>query len=180
MKLLSGRMRRWVVMVSLALVGAVQAADKPLWKVKGDPTGEVVGGKVGTPFRDKARGRLKQVSVRGGSWLDSIRCAWDDEGTIEKGETHGGDGGDELVITLEPGESIVAVSGVIRGDDDEAVIGQLTVRTNKRTLPPIGKTTEGRKFTLEAPKGQEICGFQGRSSGFLHAVGMVCRPMPNP
>ena len=154
------------------------ADDKPLWKAKGTPTGKIHGGSDGTPFKDKARGRLAQVSVRGGSWLDSVRCTWDDEGQLEKGDTHGGDGGDETVLKLEPGEALIQISGVLLEQGEMTVVGSLTLKTTKRTVGPVGKTLDGPKFTLDAPKDQEICGFQGRSGDYLSAIGMVCRPKP--
>lgn len=154
------------------------AGDKPLWKAKGTPTGEVHGGTQGTPFKDKARGRLVQVAVRGGQWIDSIRCTWEDEGELEKGDNHGGDGGDEVVIKLEPGEALIGISGVLLKQDDATVVGSLTFKTTKRTTSPVGRVLDGPKFTVAAPTGQEICGFQGNQGDYLNAIGMVCRPKP--
>jgi len=116
------------------------------------------------------------VTVRGGSWLDSVRCTWEDEGDLVKSDNHGGDGGEATVIKLEPGEFLIQVSGVVLKQDDLTVIGSLSFKTTKRTIDPIGETTEGPKFTLDAPPGQEICGFQGRSGDYLNAIGMICRP----
>ena len=168
------------LMVGLGGIGAASppavAADKPLWKVKGNPTGPVLGGTDGTPFKDKARGRLAAVTVRSGAWIDSIRCSYEDEGTIEKGDLHGGEGGDEAEVKLEPGETLIGVFGVFRGEGPDRVIGSVGFKTTKRTVEPIGKTTDGEKFALDAPTGQEICGFQGRSGDYLSAIGMVCRP----
>ena len=157
---------------------AVAGADKPLWKEKGKPTGAIHGGSDGQPFKDRAWGRLAEVSVRGGSWLDSIRCSWEDDGELVKGDTHGGDGGDETVVKLEPGEALIQVSGVLLKQGNETMIGSLTLKTTKRTIGPIGKTLDGDKFTLDAPPSQEICGFQGRSGDYLVGVGMMCRPKP--
>lgn len=154
------------------------AGDKPLWKEKGKPTGSVHGGADGQPFKDRAWGRLAEVSVWGGSWLDSVRCSWEDEGEVVKGDTHGGDGGDETVVKLESGEALIQVSGVLLEQGDQTVVGSLTLKTTKRTVGPIGKTLDGPKFTLDAPKGQEICGFQGRSGDYLVGIGMMCRPRP--
>ncbi len=151
-------------------------ADKPTSKEKGKPTGEVHGGADGQPFKDRAWGRLAEVTVRGGSWLDSVRCTWEDEGDLVKSDNHGGDGGEATVIKLEPGESLIQVAGVVLKQDDLRVIGSLSFKTTKRTIEPIGETTEGPKFTLDAPPGQEICGFQGRSGDYLNAIGMICRP----
>ncbi len=53
----------WVNANSLSAHQAT-ADGKPLWKVKGTPTGAIHGGLDGTPFKDKARGRLAQVSIR--------------------------------------------------------------------------------------------------------------------
>ena len=163
----------------LLVMGTMTGADdKPLWKIKGNPTGPIHGGPEGTPFRDKARGRLAEVIVRGNAWLDSVRCVWEDEGAMEKGEVHGGDGGNETIITLEPGEALIQISGVLQTQGDTTVLGSLTFKTSKRTVGPIGKGLEGPKFTLDAPKGQEICGFQGRRGDYLYAIGMVCRAKP--
>ena len=162
----------------LTLGSPTRADDRPLWKIKGTPTGKIHGGDEGSPFRDKARGRLAQVIVRAGSWLDSVRCVWEDEGAMEKGDTQGGDGGDETVFKLEPGEALIQVSGVLLKQGDSTVIGSLTFKTTKRTVGPIGKVLDGPKFSLDAPKGQEICGFQGRGGDYLAAIGMVCRDKP--
>lgn len=154
------------------------AADKPLWKEKGKPAGEIHGGATGQPFKDRAWGRLAEVTVRGGSWIDSIRCSWEDEGELVKGDVHGGDGGGDTVIKLEPGEALIQVAGVLLPQGDSSVIGSLRFKTTKRTIEPIGKTTDGPGFTLDAPQGQEICGFQGRQGDYLTAIGMICRPRP--
>ena len=165
-------------LVGLAAEGSSPTGDKPLWKEKGKPTGAVHGSTGGQPFKDRAWGRLAEVSVRGGSWLDSVRCTWVDAGEAVKGDTHGGDGGNEAVVTLGPGETLLKVTGIVRGEGDDAVIGSLCFETNKQFIGPIGQTVEGTKFVLEAPQGQEICGLQGRSGDYLNAIGMVCRPKP--
>ena len=162
----------------LPLGSLSRADDRPLWKIKGTPTGKIHGGHEGSPFRDRARGRLAEVIVHAGSWLDSIRSVWEDEGAMEKGDTQGGDGGDETVLKLEPGEALIQISGVLLKQGDTIVVGSLTFKTTKRTVEPIGKVLDGPKFTLDAPKGQEICGFQGRRGDYLTAIGMVCRDKP--
>lgn len=160
----------------------VASPDDPPKKDKaskrGTPTGKVEGGTGGSEFRDKATGRLAKVTARGGSWVDAVRCTWDDDGDLDDGTNHGGSGGEETVLKLEPGESLVQVSGTLLTMDDTTVIGSLSFKTTKRTVGPVGESTDGKTFTLDAPKGQEICGFQGRSSDYLDAIGLVCRPLP--
>ena len=157
---------------------AEQAPAKPSKKeMRGTPVGEIHGGPAGSPFRDKAFGRMSKIVVRSGAWVDAVRCEYDDEGAIDKGTNHGGDGGHETVIDLKPGETLVRFSGTLRESGDEVVIGSLSFKTTERTIGPIGEDTTGKKFALDAPKGREICGFQGRSSSTLDAIGMVCRPL---
>ena len=173
----------------------IAAAARPAGSVSrdpGKPTGVIEGDAKGTAFQDKARGRLARVIVHGGWWIDSIVCTWTDaQGEEDEGSAHGGIGGEDHVLTLEPGESLVQVAGVVRadgtatvrGDRDtfrigQAVVGSLTFKTTKRTIGPFGETTQGRKFTLDAPRGQEICGLRGRAGQYLNAVGIVCRPLP--
>ncbi len=151
---------------------------------KGAIVGDLRGGKEGTSFQDEAQGRMAQVKVRGGWWIDSVTSTWNDGKVDKASTTHGGSGGDEQIIDLQPGESLIQIAGVIREDGDrqiqldQVVIGSLTFKTNRRTIGPIGTSTQGAKFTLDAPKGQEICGFHGRSGPFLNAIGIVCRPIP--
>ena len=159
----------------------VSDADDPPKKGKatrqGTPTGEVQGGTGGREFRDKALGRLTKITVRADEIVDAIRCTWDEEGGPEDGINHGGLGGSKTIVTLEPGEALVQVSGTVT-QGDIVVIGSLSFKTTKRTIGPIGGSPDGKKFTLDAPKGQEICGFQGRNGDYLDAIGLVCRPLP--
>ena len=164
-------------------LGITVAADEPARPAarrdRGTPAGAIEGGEAGTPFQDRARGRLAKVTVRAGSWVDSATCTWlDARGWEDPGSVRGGTGGEPQVLTLEPGESLVQVAGIIRGDGDEAVVGSLTFKTTRRTVGPFGETTEGRKFTLDAPEGREICGLRGRAGDYLNAVGILCRPIP--
>ena len=157
---------------------------RPVSQEPGTPAGAIEGDEGGKAFQDQAKGRLARVVVRGGWWVDSVACTWADaDGEEDDGPTRGGEGGTERVLTLRPGESLVRVSGVIRADGDrgvrvgQEVIGSLTFKTTRRTIGPFGETTEGRKFTLDAPAGQEICGFRGRAGQYLNALGIVCRPI---
>lgn len=175
---------------SLGIKVAARPA-RPVSKDRGTPAGAIEGDGRGAPFQDRAQGRLERVIVHGGWWIDSVACAWaDDRDEEAEGPAHGGEGGEEHVLTLEPGESLVQVSGVIRADGDgnvrgdrnikigQDVVGSLTFKTTRRTVGPFGETTKGRKFTLVAPRGQEICGLRGRAGTYLNAIGIVCRPIP--
>lgn len=174
----------WRASLGLSTDRAAGPGSGPTGREPGRPVGEVRGDPRGVPFRDEARGRLSRVVVFGGAWIDSIACTWSDGRADAVGALRGGDGGVEQAVDLEPGESLVQVSGVIREDGDRGahlgheVVGSLVIRTNRRTLRRVGEGTTGRRFNLEAPKGQEICGFRGRTGEYVNALGILCRPIP--
>lgn len=151
----------------------------PILPEPGEPAGPIVGDERGDEFRDEARGRLMRVTVRAGAWVDSIACTYSNGKAEVAGARHGGDGGDEREFDLEPGESIVGVSGVTRKlADGSTAIGSLRLATDRRVLGPVGATNPGEPFALDVPAGREACGFRGRSGRYLRALGIVGRPKP--
>ena len=166
-----------LILLALASGSLCGGDDKPK-PDKGSPAGEVHGGEGGESFRDMAEGRLRAIKIRAGDYVDSISCAWTEDGTTTDGVVHGGEGGEENMTRLDADEYIEKVSGVVLDEGGLKIIASLTIKTNKRTLGPYGQANQAKAFHLEAPKGEEICGFRGRSGQYLDAIGIVTRPRP--
>ena len=78
-----------------------------------------------------------------------------------------------VAFALQTGEFITAISGKAGN-----YIGSLQFHTNRRSSPVFGTSQgqwAGSDFRIEAPSGTDIVGFHGRSSKFLHAIGVIIR-----
>lgn len=136
--------------------------------------GEIHGGDGGDEFTDEPAGRLATISIRAGGWVDAIGCEWEAGGKTARTSRHGGMGGTEEVVHLDPGERLARVSGVLHAN---GWIGSITLVTSRdREWGPFGQTSDGPRFDCAAGPGEEICGFRGRSSAYLNALGFLVRP----
>lgn len=154
---------------------------EPLWRYSGPhrinaqtgggylrPAAEVGGS--GTSFSDTPPGgqRLTRLLVRSGDVVDGIQATYGSQAM----PLHGGSGGAAHTIDLAEGEYITEISGLYGGYFGAVHILQLTVRTNRRTLPTYGSTnyaTNPSPFSFKAESGESIIAFSGRT--FRHSDG---------
>ncbi len=134
--------------------------------VSGHRKSEQYGGTGGKPFQDDLTEAkdLIAIAIRHGNRIDSILGVWKTEnGEQITGKHHGGYGGSESIVVLQPGEKINKVI-VHYGDS----VDYLEFHTNQRN-----------KFQFGGAGGEEphaevsgnILGFFGRSGDELDAIG---------
>ncbi|KAJ0709638.1 putative jacalin-like lectin domain-containing protein [Helianthus annuus] len=115
---------------------------------------------------------VREITLAYGSYIDSIRVTYDNNGKPFLAEKHGDIGGTKSAqIKLQfPDEILVSVSGhycpVVYGGSP--VIRSLTFKSNKRTFGPFG-VEEGIPFNFFT-NGGHIVGFNGRSRWFLDSL----------
>jgi hypothetical protein len=125
---------------------------------------KTLGGNGGVPFDDyhdiRAWGRIRQIVVRHGREVDSIGIAYAN-GCYAN---HGGRGGVEDKIDLEPDEFILKVEG-----RSGARLDQITFHSNKRVYGPYGGGG-GSPFTVDFG-GQALQYLFGRSGSRIDQIG---------
>jgi jacalin-like lectin domain-containing protein/endonuclease/exonuclease/phosphatase family protein len=133
------------------------------------------GGPHGASFTDLDRAvdgaDVRSVSVRGGDRLDQIALSRSD-GTVL---AHGGTGGSESSLTLDPGEDLVQIQlseGEYNGDT--RIFSTRLTTSMGRTLT-AGKAT-GDTVTYTAPAGWRVAGFTGRSGDEVDKLGVIYVP----
>lgn len=135
-------------------------------------TSDTHGGPHGTPFNDLASSRtgrpIDVLSLRGGTRLDAVALTLDDGTRLE----HGGSGGTEKSLALQPGEQLVAATLSVGKKDDRTRVFSLSVTTSQGRSLSAGTAT-GESYTLAAPAGWHIAGFTGRSGDEIDKLGVV-------
>ncbi|KAF5793366.1 putative jacalin-like lectin domain-containing protein [Helianthus annuus] len=125
---------------------------------------------------------VREITLVYGSYIDSIRVTYDNNGKPFLAEKHGDIGGTKSAqIKLQfPDEILVSVSGhycpVVYGGSP--VIRSLTFKSNKRTFGPFG-VEEGTPFN-SFTNGGHIVGFNGRSGWFLDSPGFYLSSYSSP
>lgn len=130
------------------------------------------GGPHGDPFTDVDRVAgatgVRSVRLRGGARLDRIGL------TLTNGTVlaHGGSGGTENELVLDPTERIVAIT-LTRGKyNGRTRLFSAAVTTSRgRTLSTGTPTAD--KVTYTAPTGWQITGFTGRSGDGVDKLGVI-------
>jgi len=113
---------------------------------------------------------VASVTIRAGERLDGLGMQI--SAPKEMTFTHGGTGGTENTLTLEPGEYITNMEvhwGKAKGTTR---IHYLSLSTSKGNTVSGGSQTE-EKGTLTAPKGYQLGGFFGRFGDEIDLVGAV-------
>jgi len=113
---------------------------------------------------------IHQIEIRSAGLIDSIQIIYNVNGTIKKGEKHGGNGGSLHRFELIEGEYIVGISGRYGGKIDSLII-----HTNKRSSPRYGGKSGYSEYAYFAPPCAEIIGFVGRSGWYLDAIGVIMK-----
>lgn len=134
------------------------------------------GGGGGAPFADRCT--VAGVVVQAGWWIDGIRVLCRE--AVEH-PLRGGSGGGTHRFELEPGERLVAISGVRLGNSGDKVYG-IELHTDRRSSGMLGNagTERGRvPFRFDVPAGWELRGITGRADGqSLLALGLEVVRVP--
>ena len=122
------------------------------------------GGNGGSSFDESHKieswGRIRQIVVRHGNEVDSIGVFWANGNFFN----HGGTGGTETVINLDPDEFILRIDG--RSGDR---LDQIIFRSNKRAYGPFGGGG-GRPFTVDF-SGKALHYLFGRAGAEIDQIG---------
>jgi Domain of unknown function (DUF1929) len=141
-------------------------------RVVAGPYGFLTGGMTGSLFVDNAAGAVTGIDVWADTKVNAVRL----RSANATGPVRGAEVGVHTALTLAANERVIEISG--RG---EIGVGQLTIKTNLRTVGPLGDGG-GPPFRFTAPGGFEISSLRGRvgaSSGVAHptALGISIRPI---
>ncbi|KAI3779059.1 hypothetical protein L2E82_08517 [Cichorium intybus] len=134
------------------------------------------GGSDGENWSFKAEGKITKIIISHGECIDSIGFASQDEdGNNLHSQPYGGFGGDytEVHIDIDV-EELNGISGTIGWFDGKIVVTSLAFTTNVNKFGPFGREN-GTHFSLPISKAS-FAGFYGRSSDYLHAIGVYLRP----
>ncbi|POM66402.1 Hypothetical protein PHPALM_17741, partial [Phytophthora palmivora] len=135
---------------------------------------ESFGGPHGDQFSDQlactSGMTITSVTIRAGERLDglTVQVSAPKEMTF----THGGTGGTENTITLEPGEYITTMEAHWGQRKGHTRIFYLSLGTNKGNTVAGGSQTK-EKGSVTAPKGYQLAGFFGRYGDEIDLVGAV-------
>ncbi|OWM64083.1 hypothetical protein CDL15_Pgr011538 [Punica granatum] len=131
------------------------------------------------PFGDDSRHQwddgkhtgIRQINLRIGCVLDSIKFIYGDNENVAEGSYHGGDGGIPREIKFDyPDEYLKSISGHIGQLGSHVCVRSLTLGTNRRKIGPFG-SEDGTPFSFTSNNGK-IVGFSGSNSAYLHSIGM--------
>jgi len=115
--------------------------------------------------------RPAEIHVRSGHWLDGITIVCADGQRFQQG----GQGGDNYVFELQPGEFITRITGTRYAEGFPYVI-TLQLHTNMRSSQVYGGagTVRGREsFDQAVPLGIGFLGFEGRAGQFLNELHLI-------
>lgn len=153
-----------IIIVFLSAINGSVAATSPSTGASG-----------GVAFEDKAASNQSLTGIVVGVrwWVASIQGLTNTKPLA----VHGGSVVDSrTTVTLPDNEYLVRVYGTYG-----SYIGTISFVTNTgRILGPYGSGDVGaspHKFNITVPTGNEITGFKGRAKNYLHAIGVVYRPV---
>jgi predicted flap endonuclease-1-like 5' DNA nuclease len=142
-----------------------------------DTTLGPTGGHGGHEFNDytvPAGASVREVHVFAGFYVDAVQLAYVDAGgalvLLPKIGGHGFPSPTHHVVTLEPGEVLVGISGRSGG-----YVDSIRIHTNRRVSDSFGGFTGDHEYRFEAPDNSEIAGFFGRADWYIDALGVVVR-----
>jgi hypothetical protein len=135
-------------------------------------TSDQVGGPHGMPFNDLAdnsSGRpLSGVTLRGAERLDSVGAILDTGKLL----AHGGTGGQATTLSLGANETLTSATVSVGKYNDSTRVFSLSLRTSSGRSVQVGKPTS-ETYTLTAPSGWHIAGFNGRAGDAIDKLGVV-------
>ncbi|CAN8272166.1 unnamed protein product [Cochlearia groenlandica] len=137
-------------------------------------------GVAGVPWDDGAFDGVRKIYVgQGENGVASVKFVYDNNNKAVLGEARGKRtllGYEECELDY-PNEYITAVEGFydkIFGNET-GVIVMLRFKTNKRTSPPFGMSSDSN-FVL-GKEGHKVVGFHGKASHELHHIGVSVSPI---
>ncbi|OWM77980.1 jacalin-related lectin 4-like [Punica granatum] len=135
------------------------------------------GGNGGGPWDEGRHTGLRQIIIRCGTVMDSIKCVYDDNGTSSDGSKHGaGRGPYSHTIELDgANEYITSISGYLGQLREMYLVHSLTFRSNKRVYGPYGQ--EKGSYFSSPPNIGKIVGLYGRSDTHLDCIGAYFAPV---
>nr|XP_043613897.1 mannose/glucose-specific lectin-like [Erigeron canadensis] len=124
----------------------------------------------------KAEGKITKLIITHGECIDSIGFAsQDDEGNTIHSHRFGGFGGDYAEVNIDVDvEELNCISGTIGWFDSRLVVTSIAFATAVNTFGPFGREN-GTHFSVPISKAS-FAGFYGRSSDYLHAIGVYLKP----
>jgi hypothetical protein len=124
------------------------------------------------PFLDfktaSAGHAVASVAIRTGRRVDRVQIITRDG----KDYTHGGDGGSEQRLHLEPHEYIAIVSYTLT-HHNSLRLGSITIRLNSGRAISGGNPGDRGSFMVTPPAGHRIVGFYGRSGAEVDRLGVI-------
>ena len=154
-------------------------SDKPQWEIWKSP---LFGGNGGSHFSDANHitedTKATSIKVRIGALVDQVSI------TLNSGELlkHGGDGGDEKILTLTTDEYISSVTVTVIDKSFFPVgfrgryLSSIEIKTNKNNSLLAGQPNELPKINIKAPENYQIVGFHGRAGSLIDQLGVVAIP----
>jgi alkaline phosphatase D len=131
-----------------------------------------VGGQGGEYFDDTERLRLKsRVRLRSGDRVDALAVDYDDGLAL----THGGDGGSEQILELNPGEYLRRLTVSIGKRKGTTTVHYIKLTTSQGRAHEAGKKTASVLDYVAEP-GRHIAGFRGRAGRELDKIGPIFAP----
>ncbi|OWZ22809.1 hypothetical protein PHMEG_0002429 [Phytophthora megakarya] len=135
---------------------------------------ESIGGPHGLQFSDQLAATsgmiISSVTIRAGERVDGLTLQV--TSPKEMTFTHGGAGGKENTLTLEPGEYITSLEAYVGKKNGKTRIYYLRLGTSGGNQVSGGTQTE-EKYIQVAPKGYQLGGFFGRYGDEIDLIGAV-------
>ncbi|PWA36959.1 jacalin-like lectin domain-containing protein [Artemisia annua] len=134
------------------------------------------GGSEGENWSFKAEGKITKIFINHGECIDAIGFAsQEDDSNVLHSQRFGDSGGDyaEVHIDIDV-EELNCISGTTGWFDSKLVVTSLAFSTDVNKFGPFGREN-GTHFSLPISKAS-FAGFYGRSSDYLHAIGVYLKP----
>lgn len=159
-----------LLLVGVVALAVAEGADAQVYYASLGPSGGVGGQRFNDfKFLNETRGRLIEVRVRHGAFIDSVQTVYQKpDGSKVTSPRHGGGGGRLDVLRLASDEFIVRIEGK-HGN----VVDSLEIWTNKKRKARFGGPGGAVDYSYTAIRGSRIQGFKGRAGKFLDAIGVV-------
>jgi alkaline phosphatase D len=134
-----------------------------------------VGGQGGDYFDDAERlglkSRLIRIRVRSGDRVDALAVDYDDGLSVN----HGGNGGSEQILELNPGEYLRRMTVSVGQRKGTTSVHYLKLTTSQGRVLEAGKKTAST-LDYAAEPGRHIAGFRGRAGRELDKLGPIFAP----
>lgn len=134
-----------------------------------------VGGLGGDYFDDTERlglkSRLIRIRLRSGDRVDALAVDYDDGLSV----SHGGNGGSEQILELNPGEYLRRMTVSVGQRKGTTTVHYLKLTTSQGRILEAGRKTAST-MDYAAEPGRHIAGFRGRAGRELDKLGPIFAP----